>query len=136
MSGYSQISILARKALMSHNNFKRSNTQVEVIDGAAYLKLFGNTIACHEADGTLKITNCRWATVTTKCRLNALPHVSIYQKDWVWYLNDRAWNGEWTIVYNPDPTGDEWGRRFTLGVAIEDSPLTDKTDDSVEEMVL
>lgn len=132
-----KVSGLASKALMSYKKFKRGNTKVEVdSEGAAYLKLFGNTIACHEADGTLKITHCGYATVTTKDRLNALPHVSIYQRDFVWYLNDSAWNGEWAIVYNPDPTGKQWGRRFTLGVAIEDSPLTDKVDDSVEEMVL
>ena len=109
---------------MSHKKFKRSNTCVIVDDsGAAYLKLFGNTIACHEADGTLKITAAGHKTVTTKCRLNALPHVSIYQRDFVWYLNDKAWDGDWDIVYNPDPTGKKWGR-------------IPNTDDTVEVMVL
>ena len=124
MSGHTKISKDAARALMSHKKFKRGNTWVSVDDsGAAYLILFGNTIACHEADGRLKITNAGYATVTTKDRLNALPHVSIYQKDWVWYLNDSAWNGDWAMVYNPDPTGKQWGR-------------IPKTDDTVEESIV
>ena len=112
---------LASKALMSHKNFKRSNTRVTVDpSGAAYLQLFGHVIACHEADGTLKITHSGYATVTTKDRLNALPHVSIYQRDFVWYLNNEPWDGDWDIVYNPDPTGKQWGR-------------IPKTDDTMEE---
>lgn len=122
MSGHSKVSKDAARALMSHKNFKRSNTRVRVDStGAAYLQLFGNTIACHEADGTLKITRCGYATVTTKCRLNALPHVSIYQRDFVWYLNDEPWDGDWDIVYNPDPRGKQWGR------------VPQKTDDTMEE---
>jgi hypothetical protein len=121
MSGYTQISKDAAKALMSHKKFKRNNTCVTVDDsGAAYLKLHGNTIACHETNGALKITNSGWFSVTTKCRLNALPHVSIYQQDFVWYLHDEPWDGDWDIVYNPDPTGKQWGR-------------IPKTDDTVEE---
>ena len=106
-----EISRLASKALMNHEKFKRGNTRVEVdSDGAAYLKLHGNTIACHEVDGTLKITNCGWSTVTTKDRLNALPHVHIQQRNWDWFLNGEEWDGDWDIVYNPNPTGKQWGR--------------------------
>lgn len=106
-----QISRDAAKALMDHKKFKRDNTRVEIdSNGAAYLKLFGNTIACHEADGSLKITNDTWPTVTTKDRLNALPHVSIQQRQYVWYLNDKSWDGNWVIVYNPDPRGKQWLR--------------------------
>ena len=124
MSGYRKISRDAARALMSYKDFKRSNTRVTVDpSGAAYLQLFGNCIACHEADGTLKITAAGYATVTTKCRLNALPHVSIYQRDFVWYLNDSSLDGDWDIVYNPDPTGKQWGR-------------IPNTDDTLEEMVL
>ena len=87
------------------------------------MKLFGNTIVCHEADGRLKISNAGYATVTTKDRLNALPDVSIYQRDFVWYLNDKPWDGDWVMVYNPDPTGKQWGR-------------IPKTDDTVEESIV
>jgi len=121
-----EVSRLASKALMSHKKFKRGNTRVEVdSDGAAYLKLFGNTIACHEADGTLKITNCDYSTVTTKDRLNALPHVGIYQRNYTWYLNGEEWDGDWDIVYNPDPRGKQWGRVLP----------PKNTDESIEEVI-
>ena len=111
-----QVSKDAARALMNHEKFKRGNTKVEVdSDGAAYLKLFHNTIACHEADGTLKITNAGWSSVTTKDRLNALPHVNIDQRNYTWYLHDEEWDGDWDIVYNSDPTGKEWGRALPDG---------------------
>ncbi|MAN62070.1 MAG: hypothetical protein CMI60_08995 [Parvibaculum sp.] len=125
MSGYSKISKDAARALMAHKNFRRSNTKVIVGgDGAAYMKLFGNTIVCHEADGRLKISSAGYRTMTTKCRLNALPHVSIQQRKFVWYLNDEPWDGDWDMVYNPDPRGKQWGR------------APQKTDDTVEESIV
>lgn len=121
-----KISKDAAAALMSYKKFKRSNTQVTVDEsGAAYLYLFGNMIACHEADGTLKITDAGYSTVTTKDRLNALPHVSIYQRKRVWYLNEQEWDGDWDIVYNPDPTGKQWGRKRIRS-----------SDDSIEEVTV
>ena len=119
-----KISSDAAAALMSYKKFKRGNTQVTVDEsGAAYLYLFGNMIACHEADGTLKITDAGYSTVTTKDRLNALPHVSIYQRKSVWYLNEEEWDGDWDIVYNPDPNGLQWGRKRIRS-----------SDDSIEEV--
>lgn len=100
-----QISILARQALMNRRKFKRSNTEVTVdFTGLAELYLFGNKIAKHYPDGTLSITNARHSTVTTKDRLNALPHVSIYQRNFQWYLNDEKWDGGWIVVHDPTPT--------------------------------
>ena len=119
-----KISKDAAAALMSYKKFKRSNTQVTVDEsGAAYLYLFGNMIACHEADGRLKINDGGHATVTTKERLNALPYVSIYQRKFVWYLNEEEWDGDWDIVYNPDPNGLQWGRKRIRS-----------SDDSIEEV--
>ena len=101
-----EISRLASKALMSHTEFKRSNTKVEVdSNGNAWLKLHGNTIARHSADGGLQITNCDWFTVTTKDRLNALPSVHIQQRNWDWFLNGEEWNGAWiTVILGTSPT--------------------------------
>ena len=94
-----KISRLASKALMNHEKFKQGNTRVEVdSDCTAYLKLFGNTIAVHNNDGTLNITNCGYSTVTTKDRLNALPSVHIQQRNWDWFLNGEEWNGGWITV--------------------------------------
>ena len=41
-----------------------------------------------------QIINAGWFSNTTKERLNALPNVHITQKNWVWYLNEKEWNGE------------------------------------------
>jgi hypothetical protein len=112
-----KISIDASDALMNRRNFERSNTRVTVDpSGAAYLQLFGNTIAEHSNDGTLSISDGDHQSVTTKDRLNALPHVSIYQRDYIWYLNDVQWNGEW--------------------IAVRDPALTTPQDDTVEEEIL
>jgi hypothetical protein len=123
-----KISKDAAAALMSYKKFKRGNTKV-VLDAAkpsaAYLYLFGNMIACHEVNGELKINDGGHATVTTKDRLNALPHVSIYQRKFVWYLNEKKWDGDWDIVYNPDPNGLQWGRKRIR-----------RSDDSIEEVTV
>lgn len=73
-------------------------------------KSFGNTVSTGDAlflhgnkiaewrGNELWITNASWPTVTTKERLNAIFGVSIYQKDFSWFLNGQSWNGEWTKV--------------------------------------
>lgn len=83
-------------AFMNSEKFKRDNTEVEVLPNVTVLKLFGNEIAYryNNPERTLSITNCGWKTTTTKERLNALPNVSIYQKNWNWYLNDKEWDGK------------------------------------------
>ena len=65
-------------------------------DGTA-LYLHGNKIAEYRED-ELYITSAGWETNTTKERLNALPGVSITQKNWNWYLNSEPWNGQWVKV--------------------------------------
>jgi hypothetical protein len=40
------------------------------------------------------VTNAGWFSNTTKERLNAIDGVSVYQKDWNWYLNGEQWNGK------------------------------------------
>ena len=69
---------------------------VEVLPNVTILKLHGNIIAYRYNDTkqTLSITNAGWFSNTTKERLNALPNVHITQKNWVWYLNGKEWNGE------------------------------------------
>lgn len=65
-------------------------------DGIA-LYLHHNKIA-EWRNNELWITNAGWSTNTTKERLNGLPGVSIRQKDFTWYLNGKAWLGEWIKV--------------------------------------
>lgn len=69
-------------------------------DGTA-LFLFGNKIAEWRPDG-LWISNAGWKSNTTKERLNALPGVSIHQKDFAWFLNGKKWDGGWTFVQSPE----------------------------------
>ncbi len=100
-----KISRLAGSALMKRRKFKRDNTEVVVhFDGGTTMMLFGNIIASYSKDGILSIGDGNHQTVTTKDRLNALPHVSIYQRNFQWYLNDEPWDGEWIVVHDPTPT--------------------------------
>ncbi len=83
-------------AVMNAKKFSKDNMSVEVLPNVTILKLHNNAIAYRYNDPkqTLSITNCGWFSNTTKERLNALPNVSICQKNWNWYLNGKEWNGE------------------------------------------
>ena len=83
---------------LSRETFKKSNMQVDECYGQFRLKLHGNTIAVLDEFNMLSISNAGWASNTTKERLNGLPNVGIYQKNYQWYLNGNEWNGEWTRV--------------------------------------
>jgi len=88
-------------AFFSGKNYKSENTQVIHNENSAIpysqIYLFGNLIA-EQNDKGLFIQNCGWFTKTTKERLNALPNVSINQKNFEWYLNGEKWNGKWKKV--------------------------------------
>ena len=86
----------ATASFMSAKKFKKANTEVEVLPNVTILKLHGNAIAYryNDPERTLSITNCGWQTNTTKERLNGLPNVQITQKNFQWFLNGEAWNGE------------------------------------------
>lgn len=71
-------------------------------DGQA-IYLHGNKIAEWRSDG-LWISNAGWFSSTTKERLNALPGVRVHQKQGVWYLNSKDWDGGWVNV-------DDWTSR-------------------------
>lgn len=89
----------AAAAFIKNENFKKSNTEVQAYGAITRLFLHGNLIAeKNNKTGVTEITNAGWATNTTKERLNALPGVSIHQKNWLWYLNGRKWNGRWTKI--------------------------------------
>ncbi len=80
-------------------SFSKSNMLVQVFDDVVKLKYHGNTIAERDRiNGRLFITNCGWFTNTTKERLNALDGVSLYQKNWNWYLNGKDWDGNLTDI--------------------------------------
>ena len=91
-----QITRDSLNAFMNAKKFNKSNMSVEVLPNVTIMKYQGNSIAYKYNDPkqTISITNCGWFTNTTKERLNALEGVSIYQKDFVWYLNDEEWDGK------------------------------------------
>lgn len=80
---------------MNARPFKKQNMEVEVLPNVTILKLHGNRIAFryNDPEKTLSISNCGWFSNTTKERLNAIPGVSVNQKNWEWYLNGEKWNG-------------------------------------------
>jgi len=80
-------------AFLNRKQFSKSNMSVTIEEGITYLKLHNNKIAALLGDGRMWISNAGWKSNTTKERLNGLPNVSIYQRNWVWFLNDTPWNG-------------------------------------------
>lgn len=95
-------------AFVNHRSAKEGNSKT---DGTT-LWLHGNAIA-QWRDGVIWITNAGWQTSTTKERLNGLPNVRIYQKDFSWYLNGKPWDGRWTPVSqeNPNKRNPRQGKR-------------------------
>lgn len=87
-------------AFLSAKKFRKSNMDVDVLPNVTVLKYQGNEIAYRYNDPkkTLSITNCGWFSNTTKERLNGLPNVSIVQRNFIWYLNGKEWNGELTNI--------------------------------------
>ncbi len=72
------------------NKEKRSIGNSSTYNGELFLH--GNLIAKWLPDGNLGISHCGWHSNTTKERLNGLPNVSIYQKNYQWFLNWQKWS--------------------------------------------
>ncbi len=85
-------------AFLNRTKFKKQNMEVKNENKETHLELHGNTIAILNEKNELFITNCGWRSNTTKERLNALPNVSIRQKNFQWFLNGELWNGELTKI--------------------------------------
>ena len=85
----------AVNAFLNAQKFKLSNTQVQVLENVTILLYQDNPIAYlyNNPKRTLSVQNCGWFSNTTKERLNALPNVRINQKNFVWYLNGKEWDG-------------------------------------------
>ena len=85
-------------AFENFQNYKKSNTKVIAFDNVnVEMTLYGNLIAYSCPKGIF-ISNGGWSSNTTKERLNGLTGVHIQQKDFVWYLNGEAWNGDWIRI--------------------------------------
>jgi hypothetical protein len=85
----------AVNAFMQGRSFKKGNMQVYKFLNVTVMALHGNEIAYryNDPERTLSICARGWLTNTTKERLNALPGVNIYQRNWQWYLNGVQWDG-------------------------------------------
>jgi len=83
-------------AFMNARKFKKANMEIEVLPNVTVMKLHGNPIAFryNDPERTLSITDAGWSSNTTKERLNAIPNVSIQQKNWEWFLNGEKWDGD------------------------------------------
>lgn len=91
---------ITKKAIEAFNQNKDlaiSNTRIVVNGTVISLYLFDNLIA-ERTNGTLRITNAGWASNTTKERLNGLEGVSISQKQGIWFLNGKEWDGNWITI--------------------------------------
>ncbi len=90
-----QITEQSVAAFNANKSFKLANTIIDVDSKETKMYLHNNLIAVKDIEsGRLKITNAGWQSNTTKERLNGLNGVSIYQKDFSWYLNDQPWDGQ------------------------------------------
>jgi|11BtaG_2_1085332.scaffolds.fasta_scaffold23165_3 hypothetical protein len=90
-------------AFNQNRDFKKSNMRVftKDINGMLFtcMSYHDNIIAFKDQEtGVVSITNCGYETNTTKERLNGLRGVHIYQRNWIWYLNGKEWNGRLTEI--------------------------------------
>lgn len=90
-----KITQIAVASFMNAQKFKLSNTEVQVLENVTILLYQNNPIAYryNNPERTISIQNCGWFSNTTKERLNGLPNVKISQKNFVWFLNGKEWNG-------------------------------------------
>ena len=88
-------------AIQAQKNWQSGNTSVSISGSESLdicVRLHGNLIAqIWPNHGTLHIKDAGWQTATTKSRLNAIldcfGHPSIYQKQFKWFLDDKAFPG-------------------------------------------
>ena len=91
-------------AFLTFKPFRRENMEVIVRDNVSYLYLFGNRIGIN-TNGMVSISTCGWETRTTFSRLREVlrrvsPQSRLYTKRYVLYLNDKEWNGNFTLINN------------------------------------
>lgn len=93
------------------------------------LWLHGNKIA-EWRGSNLWITNAGWESRVTKERLNGLNGVNITERNAVWYLNGRAWNGARTNVWNWDVYSKQYENEAK---AVANEPEFDTTSEWMPE---
>lgn len=91
-------------AFLTRKPFRRENMEVVVKDNVSYLYLFGNRIGIN-TNGMVSISTCGWDTRTTLMRLREVlrrvaPQSRLQIKKYILYLNDKEWNGNFTLINN------------------------------------
>lgn len=91
-------------AFLTRRPFRRENMEVVVKDNVSYLYLFGNRIGIN-TNGMVSISTSGWQTRTTLMRLREVlrrvsPQSRLQTKRYVLYLNDKEWNGNFTLINN------------------------------------
>ena len=98
-----KITELSKNAFYTKGKLNKQNMSVSYSKSqdTSYMSLHGNTIAIYSYfNKTLQISSCGWFTPTTKERLNALNGVNIQQKNFIWFLNGKEWDGELITIKN------------------------------------
>lgn len=96
-------------AFLNDFTFSKQNMIVKVYSEKTELLLHGNLIALKDRyTKEISITNAGWQSNTTKERLNGLINEylgypscigrGINQKNFIWYLDGKEWNGELTVI--------------------------------------
>lgn len=68
-----------------------NNTYAEIeYDNSVSIRLHGTTVVRFYPNGLVKLNSGGWQTSTTKDRINKYSPVKVYQKKFVWYLEDGA----------------------------------------------
>jgi len=91
-------------AFLNHRPFRRENMDVVIKGDASYLFLHGNRIGI-STNGMISISTCGWETRTTLMRLREVlrrvaPQSRVQIKKGILYLNDKEWNGSFTLINN------------------------------------
>ena len=91
-------------AFLTRKPFRRENMEVVVKDNVSYLYLHGNRIGIN-TNGMVSISTCGWEIRTTLMRLREVlrrvaPQSRLQTKKGILYLNDKEWNGNFTLINN------------------------------------
>ena len=91
-------------AFLTRRPFRRENMDVLVWDNVSYLYLHGNRIGIN-TNGMVSISTSGWETRTTLMRLREVlrrvaPQSRLQTKKYILYLNDKEWNGNFTLINN------------------------------------
>ncbi len=76
---------------------RRANKSVNLRTDGDNLFLFENKIAMYE-NNILKVSDGGFRSKTTQKILNKLPSVKVIQKNFIWYLNNKEWDGNFEII--------------------------------------